>query len=76
MRIKPFEKMRLDPEIKNAMMKNNGGRPPDNFVESAEGTILGRPNIDTDPQGQQMVAGLDEMIGRDYPKVQEELEKY
>jgi len=77
MRIKPFEQMRgLTPEFEAAIKRNNGGEAPDNFVESAEGTILGRPNIDTDPQGKQMVDGLDKIIGEGFEDVKDELKKY
>jgi hypothetical protein len=76
MRVKRFEDVNsINQQLKDGLLDEKG-RPPDNFVESAEGTIEGRPNIDTDPQGRQLVEGLNSIISEGYPKVKKELDKY
>jgi len=49
MRRKPFSEIRgISDEIKQAIIDYNG-RPPDNFVESAEAGYTDLPDLDTNP---------------------------
>jgi hypothetical protein len=38
----------VEPELLEAVVHENGGEPPDNFVESAEGGIVGLPDLEKD----------------------------
>lgn len=65
MRQKAFEKvLGISPDIKAQMLRQHKGHPPDNFVESAEGSINGLPDLDADPQARAIIEGLDAGIDK------------
>jgi hypothetical protein len=62
MREKPYMEIKsIAPELAEEAVKQHG-RPPDNFVESGEATIVGLPDLDSDPEGRGVVEALDKAI--------------
>lgn len=63
---KPF--MKIDTISKDLLKEavRQNGRQPDNFVDSAEGTYPGIPDVDRDPAAQKLVdqigAAADELV--------------
>jgi len=51
----------VEPELLEAVAEQNG-REPDNFVESAELTMVGLPDLDADPEAKRVVDGIQEDI--------------
>lgn len=50
----------LTPQFLEAVVQQSG--VPDNFVDSAEGSLVGMPDIDTDPQCRELKERLDKTI--------------
>jgi hypothetical protein len=72
-----FEEMKsIDANIKRAMLAENGGRPPDNFIEDAQGGGLEAELIanESPTEEQELVSALDRELLRLNPDAVDVLE--
>lgn len=61
MRAKPHTEMQsIGPAVMDQIVAKTG--VPDNLVESAVGTLVGLPDIESDPQSRQLISDMHESL--------------